>query len=116
MPSRYEISPTVQKKLRELNTTAEEVIRKALDLKPDGLATSEGPFFPEGTAFLVWYKDRPYWGHIKDGAIDIEGKKFTSVSGAAAEVTGRATTNGWSFWTVRLPGKTEFVPIMSLRK
>lgn len=116
MPSRYEISPTVQKKLRELNVTAEDVIRKALDLKPDGLATIEGVFFPEGTAFLVWYKEAAHFGHVKDGAIVIEGKPYTSVSGAAAAITGRATTNGWSFWTVKLPGKTEFVPIASLRK
>jgi hypothetical protein len=115
MSARYQISPLVQKRLKEMNLTADEVIRKALDIKAEGLSTSEGVFFPEGTAFLAWYKDRPHWGIVKEGAIEIEGKSVPSVSAAAAVVTGRPTTNGWSFWMIKLPGKNEFVPIMSFR-
>lgn len=115
MPNRNQISPLVQKRLKTMNLTADEVIRKALDIKEEGLSTSEGVFFPEGTAFLAWYKDRPHWGIVKEGAIAINGKSVSSVSAAAAEVTGRPTTNGWSFWMAKLPGKNEFVPISSLR-
>ena len=50
MSGRYQISASVQTKLKEMNLTAEEVIRKALSIKTEGLATSEGVFFPEGTA------------------------------------------------------------------
>ena len=115
MPNRYQVSAPVQKKLREMELTADDVIRKALDIKPEGLTTIEGVFFPEKTAFLAWYKDEPHWGMVKEGAIVIDGENFTSVSGAAAKVTGRPTTNGWDFWLIKLPGKNEFVPIKSFR-
>jgi hypothetical protein len=115
MSGRYQISSLVQNKLKELNLTAEEVIRTALKIKPEGLA-AEGVLFPEGTAFLAWYKDRPHWGIVKDGAIEIEKEKFTSVSGAAAKITGRPTTNGWAFWLIKQPGKNEFIPIANFRK
>lgn len=116
MPSRYQISTLVQKKLKELNLTAEDVIRKALDIKSEGFTPAEGVFFPEGTALLAWYKDRPHWGIVKNGSIDMEGEAFSSISGAAAKVTGRPTTNGWDFWLVKMPGKNEFVPIKTFRK
>lgn len=115
MPNRNQISPLLQKKLKEMNLTAEEVIRKALDIKSEGLQTSEGVFFPEGTAFLAWYKDAAHVGRVKEGSIVIGDKSANSVSAAAAIITGRPTTNGWSFWMVKLPGKNEFVPIMSFR-
>lgn len=115
MATRYVISPTVQQKLKELNLTADEVLRKALNIKAEGL-TAEGIAFPEGTIFLTCYKDEVYSGKVKDGAIELQGERFTSVSAAAAKITGRPTTNGWAFWTVRLPGKNEFVPIGNLRK
>ena len=119
MSSRYQISPLVQKKLKEMNLSAEEVIRKALDIKAEGLSTSEGVFFPEGTAFLAWYKETAHVARIKDGGVVMDSDpktSYTSVSGAAAHVTGRATTNGWDFWMVKLPGKSEFLPIKSFRK
>jgi hypothetical protein len=116
MPGRYQISSTLQAKLKELNLTAEEVIRKALNIKAEGLNTAEGVFFPEGTAFLAWYKDEAHVARVKGGAIEIADKKVSSVSAAAAEVTGRPTTNGWAFWLVKLPGKNEFTPIAQFRK
>lgn len=115
MTSRFLISPQVQKRLRELDLTAEDVIRKALDIKSEGLTVAEGVYFPEGTAFLAWYKEDAHVARLKDGAIVVGGKSFTSVSGAAAEITGRPTTNGWDFWQVKLPGKNEFFPIKTLR-
>lgn len=115
MPSRYVISPTVQQKLKDLNLTAEEVIRKALNIKAEGL-TAEGVLFPEGTIFLTCYKEEVYSGKVKEGAIELQGERFTSVSAAAAKITGRPTTNGWAFWSVRLPGRNEFVPVANLRK
>jgi L-ascorbate metabolism protein UlaG (beta-lactamase superfamily) len=115
MPGRYQISSFLQAKLKEANLTAEEVIGKALNIKAEGF-TAEGVMFPEGTAFLAWYKDEPHVARVKGGTIEIAGKKVTSVSAAAAEVTGRPTTNGWAFWLVKLPGKNEFTPIAQFRK
>jgi hypothetical protein len=116
MSARYQLSPFIQKVLRERNLTAEDVVRKALNIKPDGLDAGEGVIFPEGTSFLAWYKERPYWGTVKEGVIEMDGDKFTSLSGAAAKITGRPTTNGWSFWMVKTAGKNEFVPVSSFRK
>jgi hypothetical protein len=113
--ARYQLSPITQKALKERNLTAEDVIRKALQIKPEGLEAGEGVVFPEGTDFLAWYKERPYWGKVKDGAISMNGEVFTSLSGAAAKITGRPTTNGWDFWMVKVAGKNEFVKVSSFR-
>ena len=114
MANRYEISAAVQKRLKELNLTAEEVIKKALGIKAEGM-TSEGVYFPEGTDLLAWYKDGPHHGKIKEGFIVIDGKQYPSVSAAAASITGIKTTNGWDFWMMKLQGKNEFVKISTLR-
>lgn len=116
MPNRNQISPLVQKRLKDMNLTADDVIRKALDIKAEGLSTSEGVFFPEGTVFITWYNDKMCEARVKEGAIFINGQSVNSVSAAAATITGRATTNGWDFWKlIKLPGKNEFVPIKSFR-
>jgi hypothetical protein len=91
------------------------VLREVLQIKAEGLETAEGVIFPEGTAFLSWYKERPHWCHVKDGAIVIQGERFPSVSAAAVKITGRPT-NGWDFWQAKLPGKSEFVRISKLRQ
>ncbi len=117
--SRFQISPRVQAKLKELDLSAEEVIRKALDIKAEGFDAGEDIHFPEGTVLLAWYKDAAYIGRIKEGSIvmDGTGKHFNSLSGAAASITGRPTTNGWDWWlSIKLAGKNEFIPLKTLRK
>lgn len=108
------ISLAVAKALEGSVKSADEILREALKVKADGLSTAEGVLFPEGTAFLAWYKERPYWGHVKNGAIEIQGERFTSVSAAAGKITKRPT-NGWDFWQCKVPGKSEFVRISKLR-
>lgn len=107
--SRFELSQAVQKRLKDSNLTAEEVIRKALGMTDWGFTTVDGTYFPEGTVFLSWFKDKACSAIIKNGSIVIEDKKFNSLSSAAAHYTGRPTTNGWGFWNVKLPGKQELV-------
>ena len=108
------ISPAVANALKAANMTADQALRQALNIKPEGLTTAEGVTFPEGTVFMTWYKDRPYWARIDGGMIEIMGERFTSVSAAAGKVT-RRPTNGWDFWQCRFPGKNEFVKLSSLR-
>ena len=108
------ISPAVAQALEAVGMTADDFLRQALNIKNGGMA-AEGVTFPEGTAFLAWYKERPYWGHVKNGALEIMGERFTSVSAAAVKVTNRPT-NGWDFWQAKLPGKSEFVRISKLRQ
>jgi hypothetical protein len=109
MTSRFFLSMTVQKELKTRNLTADQVLREALGVKAEGF-TAGDKYFPEGTVFIAWYKDRALSAVVKNGVIDVEGKSYTSLSGAAAHYTGRPTTNGWDFWSVRIPGRTEFVP------
>ncbi len=114
--NRFELSSLVQKRLREQNLNADDVLRKALDIRPEGFLTSEGILLPEGTVLLAWYKERAISAIIREGMITLEGKTFSSLSGAAAKITGRPTTNGWAFWTVKQPGQREFIEISKLRK
>jgi hypothetical protein len=112
---RLALSPQVRKKLKELNLTAEEVVRKELGIKPEGFDAGKGVVFPEGTRFLWWYHDAPHGGIVKDGALVIKGKPYAAVSAAAASITGRKTQNGWACWDVQRPGDTEYRPIASFR-
>lgn len=116
MASRFELSQAVQKRLKELNLNADDVIRKAIGMTVDGYTTSDGTYFPEGTVFISWYKDKACSAIVKNGALTIEGKNFNSLSSAAAHYTGRPTTNGWGFWSVKLPGKPDFVLADTLKK
>ncbi len=108
------LSDAVANALHATGLSAEDFLRKALKVKVVGLTTAEGVTFPEGTAFMAWYKERPYWGVVKNGALEIMDERFTSVSAAAGHITGRPT-NGWDFWQCKAPGKSEFVRISKLR-
>lgn len=109
MSTRSLISSTVQRELKQRNLTADEVLREALDIKTEGLI-SGNKYFPEGAVFIAFYKGKPLAAIVKNGALEVEGKSYTSLSAAAAHYTGRPTTNGWDFWSVRVPGKSGFIP------
>jgi hypothetical protein len=111
------ISAEVEKQLRATNQNADEILRKALDIKPQGLEIADGLNLPEETVLLVWYKEKAISALIKNGqVVTADGKAFTSVSGAAGHITGRPTTNGHTFWLVRFPGRNEFVSLTEARK
>jgi Restriction Enzyme Adenine Methylase Associated len=109
MSDRIQISATVQRELNKRNLTADEVLREALGVKITGLI-SGNKFFPEGTVFVAWYKNKALSAIVKDGALECEGQRYSSLSAAAAHYTRRPTTNGWDFWSVRKKGTTEFLP------
>lgn len=111
--SRHELSRAVIKRLNELGVTAEDTLRKALGMIPEGFITIDGTVFPEGTVFVSWFKDAAVSAIVRDGKLMIKNKSFKSLSAAAAHYTGRQTTNGWGFWNVKLPGKEENYVIAS---
>lgn len=111
MNHRFTLTLTVQKQLKAKNLTADEIIRRALNIKAEGFTTSDGKYLPEGTVLIAWFKNKALSAIVKDGAIDAEGKSYSSLSAAAAHYTGRATTNGWDFWYAKLPAKSEFIPV-----
>ena len=105
------VSPLVFRRLREEKISAETILRAALNIKSEGFTASDGTHFPEGTAFVAWYKERALSAIVRDGKIVCDGKPYSSLSAAAAHFTGRATTNGWTFWFHKVQGGTAFLPI-----
>jgi hypothetical protein len=77
--------------------------------------TTKGVIFPEGTEFRANYKGQTIFGKVESGALVVNGKRFDSPSSAAVSITGNMV-NGWIFWECRLPGKTTWQIIKSLRK
>lgn len=110
------ISREVRAAILAKGIDADELLRKALNLGHTATGDWEckGVTFPEGTFFRCWYQDRPYWGVVKSGALEIKGSRFTTPSAAAEFVTGKATS-GWAFWECRFPGERKWRVLTSLR-
>lgn len=74
----------------------------------------KGVRFPAGTFFRTWYRDRPYWGVVRDGRLFIDDQPFATPSEAAEHVTGKSIS-GWNFWEARAPGAKRWDVIADLR-
>jgi hypothetical protein len=114
---------------RSETMTENEVIRELLGLsEPENISKtvtpssstgspwiSKGVNFPHGTEFRATYKGQMYTGIVQNGALVFKGKRFSSPSAAAIEITG-SSVNGWMFWECLLPGATKWKTILHLRK
>jgi hypothetical protein len=114
-----EVDFEVLKALMTRRTTEEvsynDVIRDLLKLgaKPPAPRRAEevsakdwivkGVRFPVGTEFRSRHNGQLYNGHVDDGALLLNGKRYHSPSAAGVSITGYAV-NGWMFWECRLPG------------
>lgn len=76
---------------------------------------AKGVRFPAGTDFRATYKGQVRTGRIEGGALSINGQRYDSPSAAAVAITG-SPVNGWRFWECRLPGKSAWQLIESLRR
>jgi hypothetical protein len=74
----------------------------------------KGVVFPHGTEFRATYKGQLYSGVVAEGALVVQGKRFTSPSSAAVAITGNPV-NGWRFWECLLPGRKHWKVIGELR-
>jgi hypothetical protein len=110
------------------NITYNDVLRELLGLDPlkvaglssdiapsTGAWTTKGVTFPAGTEFRANYKGQTIFGKVETGFLVVNGKRFDSPSAAAVSITGNMV-NGWIFWECRLPGKTSWQIIKTLRK
>lgn len=110
------------------NVTYNDVLRDLLGLEPfkssvtssafeppTGSWTTKGVTFPAGTEFRANYKGKAIFGKVESGFLVVNGKRFDSPSAAAVSLTGNMV-NGWIFWECRLPGKTSWQVIKTLRK
>jgi len=74
----------------------------------------KGVAFPHGTEFRATYKGQLYSGVVSEGALVVQGKRFTSPSSAAVAITG-SPVNGWRFWECLLPERKQWKVIAELR-
>lgn len=76
---------------------------------------SKGVVFPHGTEFRAAYKGQQHTGTVQNGALVLNGKRFSSPSAAAVAITGNPV-NGWMFWECLMPGTNKWKTIAGLRK
>jgi hypothetical protein len=103
------------------------VLRRLLDLPTERADTSVralpdarswlvgGATFPHGTEFRAKYKGANYTARVEGGALVYNGERYASPSPAAMAIT-HNSVNGWIFWECRLPGRSAWVLIDSLRR
>lgn len=88
----------------------------------DGRAWSaKGVTLPHGTALRMEYNGRVHVGEVRDGQWVVEGKGFSSPSGAAGGVATtksgkRANLDGWEYWQVKPPASPTWISILELRR
>lgn len=125
----FEVFKELTMRRRSEAMTENEVIREILGLsKPTAhtkavtLASnrgtpwvSKGVTFPHGTEFRATHKGQQYTGIVQNGALVVNGKRFSSPSAAAVAITGNPV-NGWMFWECLVPGTTNWKTITELRK
>ena len=107
--------------------TENDVLRGMFHLPPktSAPASSDGPApgdwiakgvrFPVGTEFRAKYKGETYLARVEGSAWSSTARRLTSPSNAAMAIT-KSPVNGWVFWECRLPGKSRWQMIKSLRK
>ena len=76
---------------------------------------TKGVTFPDGAQFRATYKSQVFHATVEDGALVVNGERFTSPSSAAISITGNSV-NGWIFWECKLPGSDSWKIIKDFRK
>lgn len=125
----FEVFKELTSRRRTEEMTENDVLRELLGLtKPaqkngtvasvaeaGGVAwVSKGVSFPHGTQFRATYKGQQHTAVVRDGALVMNGKRFTSPSAAAVAISGNPV-NGWRFWECLLPGSTKWKLAADLR-
>ncbi len=76
---------------------------------------SKGITFPHGTEFRATYKGQQFTASVQNGALVLNGKRYTSPSAAAISITNNSV-NGWQFWECLQPGSTKWKSISAYRR
>lgn len=109
------------------SVTENDVLRELLglpkrgDISPAPVATAPGDWiskgvrFPSGTDFRASYRGEQHFGKVEGGALVLYGKRYDSPSAAAMAVTKGTPVNGWTFWSCKRPGETQWRTIKMLR-
>ena len=125
----FEVFKELTSRRRTEDMTENDVLRELLGLtkglqkaitasavaESGGVAwVSKGVSFPHGTQFRATYKGQQHSALVKDGALVMNGKRFTSPSAAAVAITGNPV-NGWRFWECLAPGSVKWKLAADLR-
>lgn len=121
----FEVFKEITARRASENVTPNDVLRDMLGLSrklapkiqnPDSKTswTVKGVTFPHDSEFRSTHKGKTYHAKVEDGALLLNGKKFTSPSAAAMSITGNAV-NGWIFWECRRPGESNWKLLKNLR-
>ncbi len=124
----FEVFKELTNRRETENITYNDVLRELLGLNPlktsvtsssfessAGAWTTKGVTFSAGTEFRANYKGQTIFGKVESGSLVVNGNRFDSPSAAAVSITGNMV-NGWIFWECRMPGKTSWQIIKTLRK
>src|SRR5437867_4223192 len=117
----FEVFKELTVRRRSEQMTENQVIRELLHLSerptnskpasPSGNGgtpwVSKGVVFPHGTEFRATYKGQQHTGTVQNGALVLNGKRYSSPSAAAVSITGNPVS-GWMFWECLQPGTTKW--------
>ncbi|PNG50284.1 MULTISPECIES: DUF2924 domain-containing protein [unclassified Variovorax] len=93
---------------------AKPIPPKSNDASPQDWVV-KGIRFPAGAEFRATYKGKVHTARVEGGAMVLNGKRYDSPSPAAMSLTA-SQVNGWRFWECRLPGKSTWQLMESLRR
>ena len=121
----FEVFKEITARRASENITPNDVLRDILGLSKRQIPkvdnqlakrpwTVKSVTFTHGAEFRSVYKGKTYHARVEDGALLLNGKRFTSPSAAAMSITGSAV-NGWIFWECKLPGETNWKLIKNFR-
>ncbi|WP_323784620.1 hypothetical protein [Thalassovita sp.] len=130
----FDIHKLIEAERRSFDEPEYAALRRLLDL-PEAVAPVEADAVSEGRPFIQDGVSIPhgslarmeylrgsqvYEGQFLDGYLVVEGKKFSSLSSAAAAVavTKDGTTpslNGWLYWQAKFPGQNQWRALSDLR-
>jgi hypothetical protein len=122
----FEVFKELTRRRRFERMTENEVIREALGLSKRPRVDQESPptggswvvkgvDFPHGSEFRANYKGKLYSGVVNNGALVINGRRFSSLSAAAVSIT-HNPVNGWVFWECKFPGGSSWRTAKELRQ
>ena len=102
----------VIRKLLIMKNAKDDPIDKLLNQKP---WLCKGTLFPHGSEFRATYKGQKYAGRVVNGALEVNGERYSSPSSAAVAITGNSV-NGWKFWEYSSLGSSNWTLIANMRK
>jgi hypothetical protein len=116
----------IEAERQSFDESENDILRRLLNLEQkqtpivkhsgsQGVDIGSGVFLPDGTILKKRFKGNLYEFKVENGKIWVNGKGYTSASGAAVAVTG-SSVNGWIFWKVKRPDDIDFRLLDDLRK